>query len=284
MKVRLALPLVAAVALAQPIFTSRVRLVEVSASINDSHGRPVDDLPEERFVVLDNGVPQPIVSFESVSADLTCALLLDTTASMRDALGAMQNGVTGLLDEMRPADTVAVFTFSTQVDKPQDFTLDKESARRAVIRTRASGATALFDAIAEVVDETSRKSGKKAIVLFTDGADNSSRLIAESAWKRALTAGIRIYAIAEGDAVRENKLLEQLQNIADKTGGHCYKARSAKEIAKVFADIQAELKHLYLLAYKPPADADEKKWRTIQIQITGAKDFTVRGKQGYFPN
>jgi Ca-activated chloride channel family protein len=278
------LPVLAATLNFAQVFTSRVRLVDVSVSVYDGHGKAVDGLLQDSFRILDNGVSQPVVSFESVSGDLTCAILLDTTASMRDAMGSMKNGVMGLLDEMRPGDSAAVFAFSTKLERLQDFTVDKDAARRAVLRTRAGGATALFDAIAQVADEIAQRPGKKAIVLFTDGADNSSRLLAESASRRALIAGVPIYAIAEGDAVHETKLVQQLQLLADKTGGSCHKARTPKEVAKVFSDIQAELKHLYLLTYKPPQESDETKWRTIQVLISGAKDYSIRGKQGYFPN
>jgi Ca-activated chloride channel homolog len=266
------------------VFTSKVRLVDVYASVYDNRGIAVDGLSQDRFQILDNGTPEPVYSFESVSGDLTCAIVLDTTASMREALGSVRNAVTGLLDEMRPADSVAIFAFSTSLSKLQDFTADKAAAKRAVLRTRAAGATALFDAIAQVSDEIAERPGKKAIILFTDGADNASRLRAEDATRRVLKAGVPLYAIAEGDAVHENKLLSQLQTLAQKTGGICYKARTSKDVEKIFSDIQSELKHLYLLSYKPPPDSDETKWRTVQVQVIGAKDYKIRAKEGYFPN
>ena len=185
---------------------------------------------------------------------------------------------------MRPDDTVGVFAFSTGVEKLQDFTKDKAAAKRAVMRTRAGGSTALFDAITDVANEISGVEGKKAIVLFTDGADNSSRLLPDSVIRKAEKSGAPIYAVAEGDALRENKLLTLLQTLAEKSGGICYKAKNLKEVTKVFGDIQADLKHLYVLAYTPPANVDETKWRTIQIKVPGLKDYQVRGKPGYFPN
>jgi VWFA-related protein len=261
-----------------------VRLVDVYASVYDSHGNPVDGLTQDRFQVLDDGVAQKIKSFEAISGDLTCAILLDTTGSMRDSLGAVKNGIVSLLDEMRPNDSAALFGFSTGVEKLQDFTTDKAVVKRAVLRTRAGGETALFDSIVEVAGELSEKQGKKALVLFTDGADNASRLVADSAIRKALRAGVPIYAVAEGDALHESKLLVQLQSLAEKTGGICYRAKNPKDVTRVFADIQAELKHLYMLTYTPPPNPDRTKWRTIQIQVGNGKEFRVRGKQGYFPN
>jgi VWFA-related protein len=279
-----ALAAIAGTAILAQTITTRVRLVEVTATVFDGKGRAIDGIPQSGFQILDNGAPQPIFSFESVSGDLTCAILLDTTASMRDALGGVKNGVSGLLDNMAARDTVAIYSFSVAVERLQDFTTDKEAAKRAVLRTRASGSTALFDSIVQVADEISQRPGKKAIVLFTDGADNASRLIADSASRRVLKAGVTLYAVAEGDALNESKLLQQLHTLAEKTGGICYRAHSPKEMGRVFENIQSDLKHMYLFSYKPPSETDETKWRTIQVVVNGFPDYKVRGKQGYFPN
>jgi VWFA-related protein len=263
-------------------FKAEVRLVEVYASVYDRKGVPVDNLPKDRFRVSDDGLSQPIVSFESASDALSCAILIDTTGSMRDALGAVRNAVSRLLEQMRPEDAVAVYGFSTSLNILQDFTTDKAAAKRAVMLTRAGGETALFDALAEASREIAPRSGKKAIVLYTDGADNASHVVADAAIKRARKSGIPIYAVAEGAAVHEGELLKQLRTLSTQTGGWCYQARNERDVSKVFGDIQAALKHMYLISYKLPAGS-EAKWRAIQIAIDGAPDYKIRGKQGYFP-
>jgi Ca-activated chloride channel homolog len=265
------------------VFNSRARLVEVSATIADRKGNPVDGLGKERFQILDNGKPQEIFSFERDSDDLTVAVLLDTTGSMADALASVKNAVSGFLDEMRPGDSVGVFAFSASLVTLQDFTTDKNAARRAVLRTRAAGNTALFDAIAAVSKELAARPGKKAVVLFTDGADNASQLNADSAIRKVLKTGAPIYAVAEGGARHEPALLKQLKSIAERTGGLSYQAPGPKEVGRIFSDIQAELKHVYLLSYQPPP-ADDTAWHTIQIAISDGKDFKIRGRQGYFPD
>lgn len=263
-------------------FKSRSQLVEVYATVYDHAGVPVPGLDKDSFQVLDNGVQQPILHFEPSGADLSCALLLDTTGSMKDALGGVRNAVSNLLDQMREGDSAAVFTFNSSLNILQDFTTDKSLAKRAVMRTRAAGETALFDAIAEASRTIGPRSGKKAIVLFTDGADNASHIRAEGAIRRALTTGVPIYAVAEGSAVHEGALLKELRSLSERTGGKCYRAQSSKDVNKVFAQIEMELKHVYLLTYKPP-EAEESKWRTIQVSVKGGKQYQIRGKQGYFP-
>jgi len=264
-------------------FTSNVRLVEVYASVYDRRGTPVDDLSKDRFRVLEDGRPQPVLSFESATDALSCAILIDTTGSMMDSLGSVRNAVSSLLEKMRPEDSVALYAFSTSLNTLQDFTTDKAAAKRAVMRTRAGGETALFDAISEVSREIAPRPGKKVIVLFTDGADNASRLLPDAAITRARQTAIPIYAVAEGDATKEGRLLKQLRTLATQTGGLCYQAKNGHDVSKVFADIQAELKHMYLISYKPP-EGDRTKWRAIQIVIDGAPNYKIRGKTGYFPD
>ena len=263
-------------------FRSDVRLVEVNVSVFDRKGNPVDDLTKDRFRIFDDGAPQPIVNFEPVSDAISCALLIDTTGSMKDSLGSVRNAVSTLLDQMRTDDSVAVYGFNTSLITLQDFTTDKAAARRAVMRIRAGGETALFDAISEVSREIMPRSGKKVIVLFTDGADNASHVVPAAAIRRALTNGILVYAVAEGQATKEEQLLKQLKSLTTQTGGICLQAKNGSDVIKVFSVIQAELQHMYVISYKPP-QGDKTKWHSIEIKVEGAPDFRIRGKQGYFP-
>jgi Ca-activated chloride channel family protein len=264
-------------------FRSDVRLVEVYASISDQKGRHIDGLDRHRFRVEDDGAPQTIVSFEAESGELSCAILLDTTDSMQAALPKVKNAVSSFLDEMREGDAAGIFAFSSTLVTLQDFTTDRDAARRAVLRTRASGATALFDALATVARNVSARRGKKAIVLFTDGDDNASGLTAEAATKRILEAGVPVYSVVEGEARRSEVLRKRLRQIAESTGGFSSEADSEADIEKVFRNIEADLKHLYLLTYAPPAGVDQTKWRSIRVEVDGLTGYKVRGKQGYFP-
>ncbi len=163
----------------------QVRLVEVYASIHDKKGHFVDGLSRENFEVLEDGKPQQIAAFDSTTQSLSCAILLDTTGSMGEALPRVKNAMVKLIDELGPEDSVAIYTFDERLVIRQDFTTDKNVAKRAALRTRAEGATALFDALSEAAQELSRRSGKKVLILFTDGDDNSSALNASAAVARA---------------------------------------------------------------------------------------------------
>jgi len=135
----------------------QVHLVEVYASVFDHKGQYVEGLGRDSFQVFEDGKPQQITSFEADKGKLSCAILLDTTGSMADALPRVKNSVVKLIDVLGPEDEVAVYSFDRRLVLRQDFTNDKAAAKRAVLRTRAEGQTALFDALSEVAQELSAR-------------------------------------------------------------------------------------------------------------------------------
>src|SRR5258708_36915876 len=104
---------------------------------------------------------------------------------MSEALPRVKNSIVKLIDELGPQDSVAIYTFDERRDVRQEFTTNKDAAKRAILRTRAQGRTALFDALSEVAQDISKRPGKKVLVVFTDGDDNASALNANSAIARA---------------------------------------------------------------------------------------------------
>jgi Ca-activated chloride channel homolog len=268
---------------APAVFRAEARLVEVYATVQDGRGRYLDGLTQDRFQITDDGEVQPLVAFESNASRFSCAILLDTTGSMAAVLPVVKNSALHLIDELRGEDAVAIYSFSTGLNRLQDFTTTKDAAKRAVLRTRAAGATALFDALSELAREIAPRGGKKAIIVFSDGADNASLLNARAALQRAKKAGVPVYAIAEGDALDSKELLNELKELAEMSGGQSYKARKTSEIGPIFEAISSDLQHTYMMAYQPPPNPDPK-WRSIQVKIAGVKDAKIRAKEGYFPD
>ncbi|MEN6601827.1 MAG: VWA domain-containing protein [Bryobacteraceae bacterium] len=267
--------------LSEATFRADARLVEVYATVTDDRGRYVDELPGNAFRVFEEGRAQPLVAFEPNTSSLNCALLLDTTGSMQAALPALKNAALKLIGELRAMDTVAVYTFRETLFRQQDFTTDKQAAKRAVLRAVPDGTTALYDSLARVSREISRRSGKKVIVVFTDGADNASTLASDAVVKRAKTIGAPVYTIAQGQALRFPHVLKQLENVATATGGLSFAIHNPDEIRAVFEGIAADLQHGYLLAFRP-SEAKAGEWRKIEVQLTGVKTRRVRAREGYY--
>jgi len=260
-----------------------VHLVEVYATVHDHKGGYVDGLARDNFQVFDDGQAERITNFETSGQSLSCGILLDTTGSMAEALPRVKNSIVKLIDALDPLDSVGIYTFDSRLTVRQEFTTDKQAAKRAILRTRAEGQTALFDALSEAAQEVAARAGKKVLIVFTDGDDNASALNATAAIARAKKLGIPLYAIAEGEATHSHNLRKILDELSEQTGGSAYQVKKPNEIEEVFAKISEELKHLYMIAYQPPANANDAKWHKIEVAIRGVKDYRIRAREGYFP-
>ncbi len=279
-------PLVASaasqLASAEAVFRANGRLVEAYATVTDSRGRYIDDLTADQFTLIDRQQPQPLVAFESHSTPVSVALLLDTTGSMSLALPALKSAALKLIGDLRPVNSVAVYSFNRSVTELQPFTTDMDQAKRAVLSTKALGETALYDALARVARDLSGRPGKKVIVVFTDGNDNSSTLITDTAILRAKATGVPVHTIAEGEALASPAYLKQLSDLSKATGGESFAIKDSSEIGAVFEKVSEDLAHGYLLVFQPTA-ADDHAWRPISVQIRGARGSKVRAREGYYP-
>lgn len=263
------------------VFRAAAKLVEVPVTVTDSSGRFVDDLSRSDFTLFDQGKPQSLVAFESRAAEVSVALLLDTTGSMHAALPTLKNAALRLIAGLRPADRVAVYSFNNSVTELQPFTTDKDAAKRAVLQTQALGETALYDALTRVGRDLVGRAGKKVIVVFTDGNDNSSTLAADTAILRAKAAGVPIYTIVQGDALLYPEFVKQLSTVSKATGGISFVIHAPGEIRAVFEKVAEDLAHGYLLVFQP-APSDEPAWRRIDLEIHGSRRYRIRAREGYY--
>ncbi len=263
------------------IFHTSARLVQVFATITDSRGRYVDNLPADGFTIMDDGKPVRVAAFENATSDLSCTLLLDTTESMRASLPALKRAALKFIEGLRPNDSVSVYALKDGVTELQSFTTDKSAAARAVLQTEPGGMTALYDGLVRTVRDISVRPGKKAVVAFTDGNDNISMLTGDTAILRAKTAGVPIYTIAKGSDLQD-ETLGQLAAISRATGGMSFAIHSSSEMASVFEKVFQDVMHGYLLAFQPPG-AEGHVWHTIEVVLKAPRGRKVRARDGYYP-
>jgi Ca-activated chloride channel family protein len=265
----------------EAVFRTNARLVEVYATVMDG-SRYVDDLSREEFHVIESGKELPLAAFENRAAGISCALLLDTTGSMQEALPVLKSTALKLIRELRPMDSMAIYSFNDKVNLLQPFTTDKDAAARAILRTQAYGKTALYDALVRVNRDMAGRGGKKALIVFTDGADNMSALNGENAVRRAKTVGVPVYTIALGEAIEDKELVRQLASVAKSTGGEAFTVETPSEIPAVFESVARDLTHGYLLAFQPPPEADHG-WRPLEVVLRSPRGRKVRAREGYYP-
>jgi len=262
-------------------FRTSGRLVEVYATITDSRGRYIDDLKAGDFTILEEGQKRPPFAFEDHNDAVSIALLFDTTGSMEATLPPLKAAALKLIADLRPTDSVAVYGFNDRVSRLQAFTIDKTAASRAVLKAHPAGPTALYDALLRVSDDLAFHAGKKVILVFTDGDDNSSFLTAETAEFKAKMRGIPIYTIAQGEAIDRPSLLKQLADMSKATGGSPFLIRKPQDIATVFQKISDDLKHGYLVEFQP-SPGEDRGWRRIDLLVRG-NGLKVRAREGYYP-
>ena len=151
-------------------------LVTVPVSVLDRDGRFISGLRQQDFRVFEDGAEQQVAYFASVEQPFTVALLIDTSASTRFKLEEMQEAAVAFLEQLRPDDRVVVISFDDQVRVLSPVTNDRRLLRDAIRRTRRGQGTRLYDAVDLAVrQQLSQVRGRKALVLFTDGVDTTSR-------------------------------------------------------------------------------------------------------------
>jgi Ca-activated chloride channel homolog len=152
-------------------------LVTIPVSVMDRDGRFVPNLQKEEFRIWEDGVEQQVAFFQSVDKPFSVVLMLDTSPSTEFRLEDIQDAAISFVNQLRRDDQVMVVSFNNDISMLSEFTTDREKLERAIMHARTRNGTRLYDAVDTVINQAlSRVQGRKAIVLFTDGVDTTSRL------------------------------------------------------------------------------------------------------------
>jgi len=151
-------------------------LVTIPVSVMDRDGRYVPNLQKEEFRIWEDGVEQEVAFFQSVDKPFSVVLMLDTSPSTQFRLEDIQDAAISFINQLRPDDRVMVVSFNDNIKILSEFTTDRNKLHRAIQRSKTDDGTRLYDAVDMVINQQlSRIQGRKAIVLFTDGVDTTSR-------------------------------------------------------------------------------------------------------------
>ena len=275
-----------------PLFSSGVDLVRVNAVVRDRKGRFIQELTARDFQVLDEGVARPIVDFRREPGAISVALLLDISGSMegrlRDAREAAGH-VLSWLDAVR--DEAAIFTFDTRLDEVQPFAKGVQTLPDRLSVLTPFGATSLHDAIARTAERLAEREGLcRAVIVFTDGNDNASRLTPEQVSGIASAIDVPVYIVGIVAAidnptsdlsvvkVESSALAGALTNLATWTGGRVAIASTSSDRSVLARQIVAELRHQYFITFE---SSGRPGWHPLEVHARG-KDLTVRARSGYF--
>jgi len=257
-----------------------VKVVQVPATVVDERGRFVPGLTADAFRLYEDGAPQQVTHLLGEGVPRQVVVAVDISGSMAGAMPELKRAVRSFLAAQRRDDNVTLVAFNDAVFTLARWESDAAARLRAAERLAPWGGTALFDALVGSFDLLARRHGRKVLVVFTDGEDQSSRAALEDVQKRAETNDAAVYMIGQGRATRDRKLKDVLVRLAAMSGGRAFNTAAPADLDGVFREIVEELENQYLLGYQPANLAEDGSWREIRVEVAGARH-RVRARQGY---
>ena len=291
--------------------TQVVNLVDVLFTVLNRRNKLVPDLEKDDFKVWDDKSPESIRYFSrQTDLPLRIGLLMDTSNSIRDRLKFEQDAATSFLFSVlrHSKDQAFVMTFDDEPAILQGFTDDAGRLRDEIVKTRAGGGTAVYDAIYDAcqkeLSHPPRPPGdqpdvvRRVMILISDGDDNLSNHTRSEAIEMAQRYSVVIYTISTSTqwiqlsqtdpdklANRKTHLTEGdkiLQDLADETGGRAFFPYHVDDLDQSFQDIGDELRNQYSIAYIPTHSQFDGKYHRIRIEVPEHKGYQVRARRGYF--
>lgn len=262
--------------------------VDVSVILQKTH-QFVPNLAQENFRVYEDGVVQPLISFQKTQAPITAVLLCEFAHNSYYFVYDMRNAAYTFAEQLKPDDYVAVMTYDMRTQILTDFTQDKRQIYNALNSLQIPGfnETNLFDALYEALDRLSRVEGRKYIVLIASGRDTFSKITLDKILQKVKnTPNVTIYAIGTGQAVRimadahgmgQIAQLDYLQadnqmnTFARMTGGIAFFPRFAGEMPDIFHEINDTIRNQYQLVYKPSNSKQDGTYRKLRVELVDAE-------------
>ncbi len=286
-------------------FKAESNLVTVDVAVLDSRGNFIPQIPREKFLLLEDNVPQKIVNFGPSEAPMTVCMVIEFSnlfqqywsSSWYQTLAASY----GFLETLRKEDWVAVVAYDLRPEVLSDFSQDKRKAYEAMQRLRiaAFSESNLYDALSDTIDRMKDIEGRKAIVLISSGIDTFSKLTFDKIRQIVQTGGTAIYAVGLMQALREwydargamgsiarmdfLQADNQMRTFAKESGGVSFFPRFYGEFPSIFQQISSSLRNQYSVGYEPTNQARDGKFRKIKVQLvdpTNNKELRIVDQKG----
>jgi len=256
-----------------------VEVVHVTVTVTDDRGHFIPHIPRSAFRVYEDGKLQTISYFSSEEVPLELIVAVDVSGSMTAAMPRLKRAVKDFLGAVPARDQVSLLGFNDSVFALTRKTTNPEERKRAVDRLAPWGATALYDVIMRSVDMLGRQTGRKAVVVFTDGEDQGSHVAIQDVERKLETSDVTLYMIAQGRGTTHEYLKKTMQRLTTPTGGRMFSTDSMEELQAAFGELLDELSNQYLIGYQPTNTARDDTWRQIKVEVDGHTG--VRARQGY---
>lgn len=294
------------------VFRVNVDMVQLNVAVIDKKGNYVTSLKPSDFQIVEDTIPQKVATFEegnqgpinllnqvtnasaaggatpaaiqSSSAGANVFILFDTSNYMYRGFVFAQDAISDFVRSLDPSAKVGFYSYSRDVARDALLTADRSQVLRGVRSTVAGADAALYNALLLVLRDAGQYTGRKVIVVFSNGPDNASMVPPEGVGELAQSEGIPIYMISTREAKQDPVSTAVFERISANTGGQAYFAKNWSEQQQAFASVREDLSHLYSLSYYPQPNPN-RGWRTITVKLLGEKfkGLRIRTRNGYRP-
>jgi Ca-activated chloride channel family protein len=307
----------------QPDIHVVVNMVQLNVAVTDNKGNYVTGLRPNEFVISEDGIAEKIATFgegdeptrvvelasdngkpnegpprelpdmprnvpasglASLVGGSNVFILFDTSNYMYRGFVFAQDAIADFVRSLEHADRVAFYSYSRDLSRATMLTTDRGQVLHGVRSTVAGDDAALYNSLLLTVKDAAQYSGRKVIVVFSNGPDNSSVVPPEDVAELAQSTGTVIYMISTQQAQLEPVSTAVFERMTAATGGKAYFAKNWREEKQAFASIRDDLAHLYSISYYPKANPNAG-WRSITVKLTGEKErkYRIRTRNGYRP-
>ncbi len=276
----------------EPVFRSGLEMVNLTLSVRDAQGTLVNDLSADDFRVTEDGRPQAVRLFaravepgEREALVLDLGLLIDTSESMKAELRLSQEAAVRFLEAVpRARDLLTVF-FDEDIRISRYDSEHQQGLIERIFDAKGSGNTALYDAITVYLSRVADATGRKILVLFTDGDDTTSSVSLSDLMGLVRGSSVTIYPIAftGGYKLGDKRALSArafVQQLADFSGGLVFLPRTSKDLPQIYAKILEELSSQYVIGYVSDNAKRDGKFRKLRVDV-GGPGLRVRHRLGY---
>ena len=278
-------------------------LVNIPVSVFDKKGQVITNLSQTDFRIFEDGIEQKIEYFAPVEQPFTVVLLLDVSGSVRNKLGDIKKSALAFIDQLKPNDRVVGMTFDTSLKILNKDLRDREGLRKAINDIQSGSGTFLYATVEAISNRILKRfTGRKALILFTDGEDglrySNARSTYQTSLSEAESSGALIYCIQfqaeeafappvqtiDNPYVYENPqkkiAYSYLSELSLRSGGKLYQARKIKELEKAFASIAQELRWQYSIGYYPQNTDKTNERKQIKVEVKQPNLF-IKSRQSY---
>jgi Ca-activated chloride channel family protein len=259
--------------------------------VTDAYNRLVTGLDRQHFEIFEDKVKQEISFFSDDDAPVNLGIVFDVSGSMKGKLDRARDALKAFIQTSHSDDDFFLVGFNQRANLLAEFT-DGDSLANKLTLVDPKGQTALYDAAYLGIEKAKQgRHSRHALLLISDGQDNSSRYTYGELRKLLKEAGVQIYCIgiveigggAGGTLDMQGQAI--LEEIAQTTGGKAFFPRSGAELEDATTRIALELRHQYSIGYSPTNVKRDGQWHKIKVNVKGPKGLSnlkVQHKEGYY--